>query len=119
MPLIFSLPFLEINDVVCDHKNRTCIVHDRNLNYNPLKPVLKHETPLPKLKLHEQILRNKNFKRDTLLELLHIFPSKWKDHLLPHSPSPPISKTSFLASVLHHIQTLEIENSMENLETNL
>jgi hypothetical protein len=24
MPVIFGLPFLEINDIICDHKNRAC-----------------------------------------------------------------------------------------------
>ena len=39
MPVVFGLPFLEINDIICDHKNRACIVRDKNLNYNLLKPL--------------------------------------------------------------------------------
>jgi hypothetical protein len=48
MPLIFGLPFLELNDVTCDHKNNECIVQDKNLNYNLLKPIMRQPTPPPK-----------------------------------------------------------------------
>ena len=32
MPIIFGLPFLEINSIVCDHKEWACI--DKKTNYN-------------------------------------------------------------------------------------
>ena len=43
MPIIFGLPFLEINDVICDHKNRACLVRDKNLNYNLLQPIKRQD----------------------------------------------------------------------------
>ena len=116
MPIIFGLPFLELNDVICDHKNRTCIVRDRQLNYNLLKPFQRTEPPPPKLKLREQLLRNKSLKRDTLRELLVTFPKKWKNLLLPNSPSP---EPNFISSILHRITTLEMQTSMDNMETNM
>lgn len=45
MPLIFGLPFLEINDVICDHKNHACLVRDKNLNYNLLQPIKRQDPP--------------------------------------------------------------------------
>lgn len=50
MPLIFGLPSLEVNDIICDHKRRTCIVKYKNLNYNLLQPVLRVPPSPPKLK---------------------------------------------------------------------
>ena len=116
MPLIFGLPFLELNDIICDHKNRACIVRDKNLHYNLLQPILRKEPPPPKLKLRDQILRNKTYKRDTLRELLVIFPKKWKDRLLPSVDVPP---PNFISSILHRIKTLDVEASMALMETNL
>ena len=80
MPLILGLPFLELNDIICDHKNRACIVRHKNLNYNLLQPHMHSEPPPPKLKLREQIIRNKAYKRDTLRELLDISvrPEGWE-----------------------------------------
>ena len=112
MPIIFGLPFLELNDIICDHKNRACIVRDKNLNYNLLKPLVRIEPPPPKLKLRDQILKNKSYKRDTLRELLEIFPKKWKARLLPSVSTPP---PNFIASILHCIKTLDIEASMANM----
>ena len=116
MPIIFGLPFLEINDIICDHKNRMCIVRDKNLNYNLLTPLKRKEPPPPKLKLREQLLRNKSFKSDTLRELLSIYPTKWKNLLLPDVPSPA---PNFISAILHRINTMEIESSMSNMENNL
>ena len=116
MPLIFGLPFLELNDIICDHKNRACVVRDKKLNYNLLKPIIRCDPPPPRLKLRDQILRNKTFKRETLLELLDIFPKKWKDRLLPTTPN---QKPNFISSILHRIKTLDIEASMAQMETNL
>ena len=117
MPVIFGLPFLEVNDIICDHRNRACIVRDKNLNYNLLKPIQRQDPSPPKLKLRDQILRNKSFKARTLIELLEIFPKKWHDRLLPNAfkPDPP----NFISSILHRINSLEFSASMENLETNL
>jgi RNase H-like domain found in reverse transcriptase/Reverse transcriptase (RNA-dependent DNA polymerase)/Integrase zinc binding domain len=117
MPIIFGLPFLEINDIICDHKNRTCIVRDKNINYNLLQPIERQEPPPPKLKLRDQILRNKKFKRDTLHELLEVFPKKWNDLFLPNAYIP--QTPNFIATILHRIKTLEFLSSMENLETNI
>ena len=116
MPVIFGLPFLELNDIICDHKNRACIVQDKNLNYNLLQPLVRNEPPPPKLKLRDQILKNKSHKRDTLSELLEIYPKKWKARLLP---SENITPPNFIASILHRIKTLDIEASMANMEANL
>ena len=44
MPIIFGLPFLEINSIVCDHKEQACI--DKKTNYN-----LLHPEPLMKISL--------------------------------------------------------------------
>ena len=117
MPVVFGLPFLEINDIICDHKNRACIVRDRNLNYNLLKPLERREPPPPKLKLREQILRNKKFKAETLRELLTIYPKKWNARLLPDASLP--AKPNFIASILHRIKTLDFMSSMDNMETNM
>jgi hypothetical protein len=76
MPLVFGLPFLEINDIVCDHKNRTCIVRDKNLNYNLLKPVSRKDPSPKKLGLRDQLLRNKNYKKNTLREVLEVCSGK-------------------------------------------
>ena len=116
MPLIFGLPFLGINDVICDHKRRTCIIKDRKLNYNLLIPHVKQEPPPQKLKLCDQLLQFKAFKKDTLQELLLIFPKKWKDHVLPDIPE---TQPNYIASILQHIKSLEIEASMTNMEDNL
>ena len=117
MPVIFGLPFLEVNDIICDHKHRSCIVRDKNINYNLLNPVKRTEPSPRKLRLRDQILRNKKFKSDTLRELLEIFPKKWNSRLLPdeYIPEPP----NFIASILHRIKTIEFNTSMENMETNL
>jgi hypothetical protein len=116
MPLILGLPFLEINDIICDHKRRACLVRDKKLNYNLLQP-LQRKAPLPpKLKLREEINLNKKFKSDILYELLHIFPKKWRNRLLPNIPT---TQPNYIASILHRIKSLEVEASMENLETNL
>ena len=117
MPVIFGLPFLEVNDIICDHRNHVCIVRDKNLNYNLLKPIQRQDPSPPKLKLRDQILCNKSFKARTLIELLEIFPKKWHDRLLPNTfkPDPP----NFISSILHRINSLEFSASMENLETNL
>ena len=102
MPIIFGLPFLEINDIICDHKNRACIVRDKNLNYNLLKPIERKAPPPPKLRLRDQLLRNKKFKAETLRELLEVYPKKWNARLLPDSfvLQPP----NFIASILHRIK---------------
>ena len=117
MPVIFGLPFLEINDILCDHKHRACIVQDKNLNYNLLQPIKHTDPPPTKLGLKDQLLRNKKLKAETLLELLKIYPKKWNNILLPDkfTPTPPV----FISSILHRINTLEFTSSMENLERNL
>ena len=116
MPFIFGLPFLELNDVVCDHKRWLCIVQHKNFNYNFLDPVKRQELCPPKLRLKDQLLRNKAYKSDTLQELLTIFPMKWKDRLLPNIAEPQIN---FISLILHWIKTLEIEASMSTMENNL
>ena len=117
MPIIFGLPFLEINDILCDHKNRACIVRDKDLNYNLLKPLERKEPPPPKLRLRDQILRNKSHKAATLRELLDTYPKKWLNRLAPNdsTPEPP----HFIASILHRIKTIEFQSSMDNMDTNL
>ena len=116
MPLIFGLPFLEMNDILCDHKNQACIICDKNLNYNLLKPQQRQPPLPPKLWLWEQINLNKRYKKETLWELLHIFPSKWKECLLPDIDRP---QPNYITLIMHHIKTLKIEASMEKLEMNL
>ena len=116
MPVILGLPFLEVNDILCDHKHRACIVRDKNLNYNLLKPVHRQDSPAPKLKLREQILRSKKQKSDTLKELLEIYPHRWKDRILPNDTTPEIN---YISSILHRIKTLEIEASMNSMDTNM
>jgi hypothetical protein len=116
MPIIFGLPFLEINDVICDHKNRTCLVKDNNLNYNLLQPIKRQDPPPPKLGLRDQLLRNKSFKKETLQELLTTFPIKWKDRFLPEEPTPT---PNFIATILHRIKTLDFEVSMTQMDINL
>ena len=66
MPLIFGLLFLELNDVVCDHKKCACILCNKNLNYNLLTPVKRQETAQPKMKLRKQLLVNKVIKETVL-----------------------------------------------------
>ena len=116
MPLIFGLPFLEINDVICDHKRRMCIVRDRKLNYNLLRPLTRQQPPPPKLKLRDQLLLNKSRKMETLRELLVVFPKKWRSRILPDIPE---NVPNYIASILHRIKTLEIESSMSNMDENL
>jgi hypothetical protein len=116
MPLIFGLPFLELNDILCDHKNRACIVRDKQLNYNLLKPVQRQEPTPPKLKLRKQLLQNKSFKSDTLRELLEVFPIKWKDRVLPNIETP---EPKYITSILHRIKTLELEASMDSMDVNM
>ena len=116
MPLIFRLPFLEINDVICDHKWCACIVWDKKLNYNLLAPKKKLETPPPEKTLLEEVQQNKIYKKENLWELLEIFPKKWEDQLLEDIPDV---QPNYITSILHRIQTLEIESSMENMENNL
>ena len=79
-------------------------------------PVKRQEPQKPKLSLRKQVLQNKVYKKDTLHELMEIFPKKWKHHILGnlHDEQP-----NYIASILHCVQTLEMENSMANLETNL
>ena len=86
MPIIFGLPFLEMNDVICDHKQHMCIVKDRKLNYNLLTPLKWQESAPPKLKLCKQLLVNKAHKKNTLRELLEIFSKKWKNQILEDIP---------------------------------
>ena len=113
MPVILGLPFLEVNDILCDHKHRACIVQDKNLNYNLLKPVQQRDSPAPKLKLREQILRYKKQKSDTLQELLETFPHRWKDRILPNDTTFEINYIS------KQIKTLEIEASMNSMDINM
>ena len=51
MPLIFSLPFLKLNDVICDHKQQMCIVKDKDLNYNLLHSIVQQKEIPKQLKL--------------------------------------------------------------------
>ena len=89
---------------------------DRKLNYNLLIPHVKQELPPPKLKLCDQLLQFKAFKKDTLQELLLIFPKKRKDHVLPEIPE---TQPNYIASILQCIKSLEIEASMTNIEDNM
>ena len=116
MPIIFGLPFLEINDIICDHKWQACIVQDKKLNYNLLAPVKRQQPPQLKMKLRKQLLLNKSHKKETLQELTKVFPEKWKDRILEDILD---AKPNYIASILHCINTLEIEASMTNMERNL
>ena len=116
MPLIFGLPFLEINDVICDHKRRACIVNDRKLNYNLLTPLTRQQPTPPKLRLRDQLLQNKSHKIATLRELLEIFPKKWKARIIPDVPE---IIPNYIASILHHLKNLKIEASMTDIDMNL
>ena len=116
MPLIFGLPFLELNDIVCDHKRCACIVQHKKLNYNLLMPIKRQEPMKPKVTLCKQLLQNKTYKKETLCELIDVFQTKWKHQILPELPNEQLNYTT---SILHHVKTLEMENSMSNLETNL
>ena len=62
------------------------------------------------------MLKNKILKKQTLRELLDIFPKKWKDWILPDVVE---TKPNFIASIIHRIKTLEIEASMNEIELNL
>ena len=114
--LNFGLPFLELDNVICDHKQPACIVKDKNLNYNLLTPHTRQEPKLSKLRLCDQLLRNKSLKKEVMHELLANFPKKWKDHLLPNIPK---TIPNYITLIMHHIENLEIEASMENMDTNL
>ena len=116
MPLIFGLPFLVINDVLCDHKERACIVRDRKLNYNLLKPITREKPPAPKLKLRDLLLQNKARKAETLRELLQVFPKKWKARVIGDIPE---TVPDYIAAILHRVKTLEIEASMADMELNV
>ena len=63
--VIFCLPFLELNDVICDYKQQTCIVNDKNLNYNLLHLAVQQEEAPKQLRLQDQLLKNKFLKKQT------------------------------------------------------
>ena len=64
MPIIFGLPFLEINTIICDHKERACI--DKKTNYNLLHPEPCKQLPEPRLPLKQQLKINKPLKAHAL-----------------------------------------------------
>ena len=114
MPVIFGLPFLEINDIVSDHKNCACIVRNKNINYNLLKPVQRQD-PLLSSDFVINYCAERNFKANTLHELLETFPKRWNNRLLPDSFVPQLP--NFISSILHHIKTIEFTVSMETYES--
>lgn len=115
MPLIFGLPFLEVNEIVCDHKRHLCIIQYKKLNYNLLNPPKVVPPPPPKLKLCDQLLKFKAIKKDVLRELLTIYPKIWQPLLLPDAPLTPID---FISAILAQITLLEIKTRMSNEEKN-
>jgi hypothetical protein len=67
MPVILGLPFLSHNDIVTDHKERSCI--DKKTGYNLLNPAIVSPPPPPRLRAKDQIKFSKAAKKLALAEL--------------------------------------------------
>ena len=67
MPVILGLPFLIHNDIVTDHKARSCI--DKKCGYNLLNPVPVSPPRAPRMHARDQIKFTKAAKKASLAEL--------------------------------------------------
>ena len=90
MPIIFGLPFLEFNNIICDHALCTCI--HRKTGYNSLHPVIPDPPPRPRPKLKERLKSYKCFKAESMKELISTSDTKWGTRLQPHENVKPFDK---------------------------
>ena len=90
MPIIFGLPFLEFNNIVCDHALCACI--HKKAGYNLLHPVIPDSPPRPRPKLKEHLKSYKHFKAESMKELISTFDTKLGTRLQPHENIKPFDK---------------------------
>ena len=90
MPIIFGLPFLGFNNIVCDHALCACI-HEKT-GYNLLHSVIPDPPPRPRPKLKECLKSYKRFKAESMKELISTFDTKWGTRLQPHENVKPFDR---------------------------
>ncbi len=114
MPIILGLPWLEKNQIVCDHADRSCYI--KTTGYNLLHPP-KITPPSPsQKKLKVQLKENRELKRRALEELVAVVKQKW----LPRcAKDETVNDLDIVAMIRNRIGTISLLQDMDNREQNL
>ncbi|KAF8196515.1 hypothetical protein BJ912DRAFT_1056333 [Pholiota molesta] len=108
MPIILGLPFLEYNDIVADHGNRSCI--DKKTGYNILNPGEILPPPPPKLKLREKAKFLRDVKKLALAELMLACKQRIREKKLYFEK---VKDVDIVASIRGAIEVIALKEKLE------
>ena len=116
MPIILGLPWLEHNEIVCDHAARSCVV--KSSNYNLLHPpkIVRKIPPPSASELRKERLKNRELKVDALQELVQTVKNKWAPR---RAMAETITEADIGASIRTRIATLGIIQDMDRRDKKL
>lgn len=105
MPIILGLPFLETNNIVCDHANQSCI--DKVSSYNLLNPVKVFPPPPPRMKAKDQIKFTKLAKKLTLAELMIVSRERIREKKQTFEDVKPLDVIGAVRTTIEKLATAE------------
>jgi hypothetical protein len=105
MPVILGLPFLIHNDIVTDHKARSCI--DKKTGYNLLNPAPILPPPPPRMRAKDQIRFTKAAKKVALDELKSVCQKRIDDKRLVFEEVKDIDVVAAIKDAIENIALKE------------
>ena len=114
MPVILGLPFLVHNDIVTDHKARSCI--DKKCGYNLMNPAPIAPPRPPRRRAKDQIKFTKAAKKATLAELTAVCQKRINDKKLVFEV---VKDVDVVAAIKDAIGNIALKERLKKVEKNI
>ena len=111
MPVILGLPFLTHNDIVTDHKERSCI--DKKTRYNLMNPTPVVPPPPPRMCAKDQIKFTKAAKKATLAELTSVCQKRIEEK---HLVFEEVNDVDVVAAIKDAIEIIALREKLKSVE---